>query len=180
MLNIYINKITFILFEIFVILIWKTVKSKNVTVENDVNVFIRDVLNNNENDDINFLFVRPYYNMTTDGQIELKIKVNIEFIGNEEKTVIDFPQDNKASLINCSFSGTKPLTVKFKNFIIRNYNTHESYPLFNIQKNEMEYDYQFIFENCIFLNNDSILRVDTYCGKENKQKSIIFNNCDFM
>ncbi|OUM62211.1 hypothetical protein PIROE2DRAFT_11578 [Piromyces sp. E2] len=161
------------------------IKSKNIILENDNDVIttIQYALNSNDNDEINFLFTKPSYNLNSDIIITQNIKTNVSFIGNTEnnigKTVINLSEYTVSSPFIFEFIDETVHTIKFKNFIIQNYNSQGSFALFNIERNENEYDYQLLFENCIFDNNNSILKINTFCGKNNKQKQISFNNCIF-
>ncbi|ORX42972.1 hypothetical protein BCR36DRAFT_374163 [Piromyces finnis] len=181
MFNTYKNQIILIIFEIFLIL--KIINCRNITITstNKIYQFIHNILNNDEKENINLLFSEPYYDLSFASVTEFNINIDVSFIGNEgNRTVIEFGEHNAASLLNFRFISTKNITLKFKNLIIKNYTTRKTYSLFNIIKNKEEYNYQLVFENCVFENNESILTVNTFCGKEKREKYVKFNNCEFM
>ncbi|OUM64327.1 hypothetical protein PIROE2DRAFT_8878 [Piromyces sp. E2] len=112
--------------------------------------------------------------------LEFTIEKNISFIGDEKKkTVLDYKRDIKSSM-HFLFNN-KGNTIKIENFILKNYNpegqnnTH-AFVIFSESDN-----YQVIFNNCIFQNNDyELINLNVFCNKQTQYiPQLLFTNCNF-
>ena len=161
---------------------WKYVKSKTITITNqdDFQLVFQNKYNNldDNNEEFNYIFIDDHYSFTYSEPIQNIIYSPVNLIGKESKTVFDFNNFTNG-LINLKFKGKNKKYLKFKNFIFKDYNNKNiRNSLFKID--EGDNDYQLIFQDCTFENNETVLIIYTYCRDIKEQKKVIFENCKFM
>ncbi|ORY78695.1 hypothetical protein LY90DRAFT_664872 [Neocallimastix californiae] len=157
---------------------WKYVKSKTITITNqdDFQLVFQNKYNNldDNNEEFNYIFIDDHYSFTYSEPIQNIIYSPVNLIGKESKTVFDFNNFTNG-LINLKFKGKNKKYLKFKNFIFKDYNNKNiRNSLFKID--EGDNDYQLIFQDCTFENNETVLIIYTYCRDIKEQKKVIFEN----
>jgi len=157
-----------------------------ISIKNDDDNFynLNNVINNNQNgEDLTIKFGDDYYDMTqlTSHKLEFTIEKNITFIGNKKRrTVLDYKRDIRGC-IQFRFNNNKGNTVTVENIVVKNYNPEgqkntQAFMIFSEHDN-----FQVIFNNCIFQNNDyELFTLNVYCIKQTQDEpQLLFNNCQF-
>ncbi|KAG4107254.1 hypothetical protein H8356DRAFT_310692 [Neocallimastix lanati (nom. inval.)] len=180
--DIYKNNYFIIILKLLLMFSWKYVKSKTITITNqdDFQLVFQNKYNNldDNNEEFNYIFIDDHYSFTYSEPIQNIIYSPVNLIGKESKTVFDFNNFTNG-LINLKFKGKNKKYLKFKNFIFKDYNNKNiRNSLFKID--EGDNDYQLIFQDCTFENNETVLIIYTYCRDIKEQKKVIFENCKFI
>lgn len=190
MFNIYeiINKwIKYYLILLLLLLSYaKSLEIDITTYQNDINNInnLCEIINLNcqNGKKIVLNFKENYYFLRHGQSNDITVSSNIHFIGNKNKTVLDFSNGeytNMRFIINPTES--EKLYVYFENIIFKNFNKiipfETEFSLMFIASND---NYQVHFENCIFENNNLPILSSSGSLKRNHDfYQIIFNNCEF-
>ncbi|ORX57898.1 hypothetical protein BCR36DRAFT_402256 [Piromyces finnis] len=163
------------------------VQSKDIIIHNNDETFLnlQEVINNQDDKNITLRFVDNYYNMTLlPYSIAVTVSNNINFVGNENKTIFDYNNNYKGVFCFTFVKSSNLFTVKLENIIFENFSTnfieYTGVQTFFIKS--YIYDFQMIYHNCVFRNNKySLFHFDIfYENKGDKNVSqVSIEDCDF-
>jgi len=168
-----------------VVFINKLFYAKKITIHNKDNNFynIKDLINNNQDEELYLYFVDNTYDMTYIPlfSVALSIQTNTYFIGNPNGTIFDYNLSRKGTLqFNFSKGNGQKLTFENINFI-NFYDKNKNEGTYMIQVNANSDNYYVVFNNCLFQNNQNILALLITCNiNTHDDPSVLFNNAKFM
>jgi len=178
------------LYYIYFLLVFKlkAIFTKEFIVNNNFNGInnIWTIIKNNqfENEDLMFIFNEDYYDMSLNKEFtnEFNIISNISFIGKINGTIFDYNRFKKGT-IHFMLNEFKRITIKFENIIFQNFYIEDYYSseVFLIYLKSNHNNFNIIFNNCSFINNDqSLLSLNMECVyRTTENPTYIFNNCNF-
>ncbi|KAG4092818.1 hypothetical protein H8356DRAFT_950126 [Neocallimastix lanati (nom. inval.)] len=178
------------LYYIYYLLVFrfKVIFTKEFIVSNNSNDInnIWTIIKNNqvENKELIFRFNEDYYDMSLNKEYtnELNVISNVSFIGNINGTIFDYNRLRKGT-IYFILNEFKRVAIKIENIIFQNFYIGDYYAagVFLIASYSNHNNFNIIFNNCTFRNNDQLLlSLTMFCDyRTTENPTYIFNNCNF-
>ncbi|OUM66287.1 hypothetical protein PIROE2DRAFT_6523 [Piromyces sp. E2] len=170
----------------FIIISKNYIYAKEFIIRNTINDFenLSNIIKENQNDDelvLNFVD-EYYYTPESNGRYGIDVNSNITFRGNKNGTVYDFHHERNREYL-FAFSVTKGKTVKFENFIFKNYYADNERPGLYMFTVTADTDNHYLkFYNCTFQNNYYTIFRSRVENKKptHTDPSYVFEKCNFM
>ncbi|ORX56027.1 hypothetical protein BCR36DRAFT_280853 [Piromyces finnis] len=162
----------------------KYVNAKLIKVKNNDDNFynLKNLINNNQDEELIINFVDDYYNMTLIEAFSIDISLinNVSLIGNINGTVFDYNHQGRKGPFK--FSTEYNYSLTFENIIFTNFNQELESFVYILAITSKTEQFHVYINNCSFKNNnyDLILLNFTSSKKIKVDPQIQFNNTEFI